>query len=132
MVLDTRHQLRSGFSPNPVWRGSTIGRMLRNAAYKGEYVAWRRMAVYTTERDPVSGDLNHKKHDVPRPAHDDALIPLPADIVPPLVDEQTWAQVQQALEQHKHDDHHQRTTDFDRPSQTLLANGFATCGLLRP
>jgi hypothetical protein len=125
-VLAARGELPTGRLPSRVWRTSTIGRILRNPAYTGAYVAWRDMLDNVALRDAATGERVGKERIVRRPDGDAALIPMPAGVVEPLVTPEMFQAAQVALAQHKGErDARRRVRDAEG---ALLAGGFAHCG----
>ena len=91
-----------------------VGRILHNGAYRGEAFAYR--ARY--ERLPGS----HRSRRIPLPPEE--WIPLPAGTIPELVDEVTFAAVQERLRLNKQHSP-RRTLD---PEAYLLRGGYVRCG----
>lgn len=91
-------QLNGQCTPSPegkAWYGSTLGRLLRQPAYKGTVYYSRRQADYSgigQRRRQGQGVLRFPRY-TPRPAEEWIAIS-----VPPLVDEVTWQGVQERLE----------------------------------
>jgi site-specific DNA recombinase len=91
-------QLNGQETPSPkgkAWYGNTLGRLLRQAAYKGTAYYNRHQADYSgvgQRRRQGQGVLRFPRY-IPRPSEEWIEIS-----VPPLVDEATWQAAQERLE----------------------------------
>jgi len=101
------------------WRASTLGRLLRQPAYKGTAYYNRRQADYSGVGQPRrhgQGVLRLPRY-TPRPATEWIAVP-----VPPLVDDTTWQTAQERLAMN--------ARFAQRNSQrTYLLRGLLVCGI---
>ncbi len=97
-MAEIAHQLNKQGSPSPQgkrWNGSTVGRILRQPAYKGTAYYNRHQADYSGLGQPRrqgQGRLRFPRYNL-RPVEDWIEIEVPV-----LVDEETWQAAQERLE----------------------------------
>lgn len=115
------YRLNEQQTPGPAggcWNTSTLGRMLRQPAYKGTAYYCRHQTDYSgigQRRRQGQGTLHYPRYKL-RPAEEWIAIP-----VPPLVDEATWQAAQERLEMN--------ARFAQRNSQrTYLLRGLLVCG----
>jgi site-specific DNA recombinase len=99
---------------HPHWARITISHMVRNPAYTGEAYALR--ADYTRAKGG-----NHYTGKA-RPRED--WRPLPEGVYPPLVDGETWDEIQRTLATNRQP----ASRNCQHPEDYLLRGGFARCG----
>ncbi|CAA9254302.1 MAG: hypothetical protein AVDCRST_MAG77-2353 [uncultured Chloroflexi bacterium] len=96
------------------WYSRVIHMILKNPRYTGRAVAW----LTRTEKNKVTG----KRMNVPRPPEEQ--VPLPEGTIPRLVDDATFAAVQERFRLNK-----ERAVRNNRnPEASLLRGGYARCG----
>lgn len=123
MVLQARGQLPRGRPVSPIWRLSTLSRVLSNPAYRGEYVAWRTEMQTLQVQDRMTGEMVEVVRKVPRAPDDENIIALPNATVP-LVSRDEWLAAQVALQANLQNN---PRNAIDQEG-ALLRYGFALCG----
>ncbi len=96
-----------------IWRGSTIGRMLKKTVYMGKFYSFRQTYTRRGKRFSVKQ----------KPLEEQVL--MPEGFAPPIVDEETFAIVQRQLSYNQK----YSTRNLKHPEQTLLIGSLApVCG----
>jgi site-specific DNA recombinase len=106
------------------WTTGTLHRMLAHPAYVGRHGAWRWQTGKRKEQDPFTGRVRSVREQTERQVENADYIPLPPEVCPALVDEQTVAAVRMRLEQNRQE----AARHNSEPEAMLLRSGYIFCG----
>jgi site-specific DNA recombinase len=117
-----------GGTPRPPlparWRVTTLRRLLKWPGYCGHHAAYCHSSGFIKKRDPLTGDVKRVHHMRLRDETDEAYIPLPDGVCPPLVSRELWEQAQARLRYNQEE----AARNNHQPQVTLLRSGFVCCG----
>jgi hypothetical protein len=122
-ILEKRGQLPRERTCSPVWRRSTLRRILSNPAYIGKHSGWRHVKDEVRELDRITGEVKLINRAQELAADDPERVYFP-NACPSLVSEASFAAVQTVLKRNRA----QAARNIAEPNAVLLRNGFAICG----
>ncbi|HLV97215.1 MAG TPA: recombinase family protein [Ktedonobacterales bacterium] len=115
--------LPEGRKVSPIWRRGNVYRLLHTPAYWGEHAAYRHAHADVVEQDAVTGKYEQFHHHHLRKPGDPALIPIPPEVCPPIIEKWLAEAAFERLLQNKRE-----AGKPGRSLQAMLRGGYLSCG----
>lgn len=117
------HSYKKG-TVTPMWRPSTVHKILKDKAYIGQMEGNATVTVRVTVTNPITGEERQIRRQIARPWSTGERVLFGPEVCPPLVNESIFEQAQEQMTLNRE----RSSRHTKHPEEVLLRAGIGVCG----